>query len=190
MKITVALLFTVIIAQASLAQDEINWDNMDLRGIVGKVLTVKQGYAPKFFLGSRKIGKTAVLGKILATKGNGEINRLFRTFRTGRTAYKIASYAGAAVSVYGAANSIIKNSNSEATAKELDKARAQFLSGVGTIATGVAVKLLTKGASYKAVDLFGGVIRKKLQDILEIGVGVAPSPAGRPMMTTGLKLSL
>ena len=39
---------------------------------------------------------------------------------------------------------------------------------LGSIATGVITKILTKKASYKAVDIFKGIARKKIQDIFSI----------------------
>ena len=38
-----------------------------------------------------------------------------------------------------------------------------------SIATGVITKIVTKKASYKAVDIFNGVARKTLKDILSVG---------------------
>ena len=50
---------------------------------------------------------------------------------------------------------------------------------IGSIVTGVVTKILTKKASYKAVDIFNGIVRKKIQDIFSIqpasstlGIGV------------------
>jgi hypothetical protein len=40
--------------------------------------------------------------------------------------------------------------------------------GVSTVATGLIVKFLTKGAAYKAVDIFNGIVRKKIKDILSV----------------------
>ena len=51
--------------------------------------------------------------------------------------------------------------------------------GIGTIGTGVIVKLLTKAASYKAVSIFSDIAVKKILDIFSIapassttGIGV------------------
>lgn len=35
--------------------------------------------------------------------------------------------------------------------------------------TGLIIKFLTKGASYKAVDIFNGIAVKKIKDIFSIG---------------------
>jgi len=39
---------------------------------------------------------------------------------------------------------------------------------LGSIAAGVITKILTKTASYKAVDIFNDIASKKIQDILSI----------------------
>src|ERR1043165_4006916 len=102
MKNTVILIlvFVFSLAHRRAEAQEIDWKNFDLKQIFGKVLTVEKGFSPKFYLGKRKIDKIDIVGKILGTKKNSDINRLFRTFKTGRTVYKIAAYAGTAVTLY------------------------------------------------------------------------------------------
>ncbi len=39
---------------------------------------------------------------------------------------------------------------------------------VSTAATGLIVKFLTKAASYKAVDVFNGVVKNKIKEILSV----------------------
>jgi hypothetical protein len=46
--------------------------------------------------------------------------------------------------------------------------KAALYSGLSAIASGLAVKFLTKGASYKAVDIFNGIVVKKIKDIFSI----------------------
>ena len=41
-------------------------------------------------------------------------------------------------------------------------------SGIGAVGTGLVIKFLTKGASYKAVDIFNGIAVKKIRDIFSI----------------------
>jgi hypothetical protein len=41
-------------------------------------------------------------------------------------------------------------------------------SGIGSVASGLIVKFITKGASYKAVDIFNGIAVKKIKDIFSI----------------------
>lgn len=129
--------------------------------IVGKVLNVKKGYAPKFSLGNVAIPKIMKVGEIIGVKKNAQAIKLFNTFKTGRTVYKIAEYAGLAASAYSAVKALDKNALKEEYQKPLTAA-------LTTMATGLVVKLLTKGASYKAVDVFNGIAKKKLKDILSV----------------------
>ncbi|MFN2457768.1 MAG: hypothetical protein ABR502_06185 [Chitinophagaceae bacterium] len=185
--IVIVVLFSVTCR--GLAQ-EIDFENLDLRQILGKVLAVEKGYAPKFYVGKNKIPKIEILGEILNSKRNPEINRLFRTFKTGRTVYKIAAYSGAAISIYGVVKNAINNNKDSVSGSSKDAAMTALYSGAGTILSGVVVKLLTKGASYKAVDLFGGVIKRKLGEILGIDLGMTRQYNGMPGMTAGIKIAL
>jgi hypothetical protein len=169
---------------------EIDFNNLDLRQIFGKILTVEKGFSPKFYLGKSKIPKIDALGKILGTKRNPEITRLFRTFKTGRTIYKVAAYTGTAVSVYGLVKNAINNSKDSLSGTDKNSALTALYSGLGSVASGVLVKLLTKGASYKAVDLFGGVIKKKLKDILNVDLGMVRQYNGMPGIKAGIKIAL
>ena len=45
---------------------------------------------------------------------------------------------------------------------------AALYSGISAISSGLIVKFLTKGASYKAVDIFNGIAVKKIKDIFSI----------------------
>ena len=144
------------------AKAQIDLKNIDLADIIGKVMRVDRGFAPKFSLGKQPIEKLSKVGEILGLKKNEDVNRLFSTFKTGRTIWKIASYGGGAILIYG-------------LAKKIDKAAAEsdyktaLLSGLTTVAGGLMVKFLTKGASYKAVDIFNGIAVKKIKDIFKIG---------------------
>jgi hypothetical protein len=190
MKKLVVCLVVCFLAVSNARTQEITLENFDLNQVMGKVLTVKRGYSPDFFLGKRKIGKVAVLGQILGSKNNPDIDRLFRTFKTGRTVYKVAAYSGTALTLYGAVrNVMVLNKDSVSTAQK-NAATTALYSGLGTVVSGVVVKLLTKQASYKAVDLFGGVVKRKLGDIIGIDLGMVPSVHGAPMMKAGLKIAL
>jgi hypothetical protein len=136
----------------------------DIDDILGKVLNVKKGFAPKFSLGNQPITKIFKVGEILGLKKNDQVDKYFRMFKTGRTIYKIAAYAGTAISVYGA----VKGIDKAAAKKDYQGA---IIGGLSTIGTGLLTKFLTKAASYKAVDIFNGVVKRKLGDIL----GVAPA---------------
>jgi len=90
------------------------------------------------------------------------VNRLFKTFKTGRTIYKVAAYAGGAIAVYSLARKL------DNSVKSNDYNGALY-SGISAIGTGLVIKFLTKGASYKAVDIFNGIAVKKIRDIFSIG---------------------
>ncbi len=149
------LLSTTVSAQIDLKKI------FNLDDLLGKVLTVKKGYAPKFSLGNQPLARIAKVGEILGLKKNDQIDRYFRIFKTGRTIYRVAGYVGSAIALYG-------------TIKAVDKAAAKkdyqgaLLGGLSTVASGLISKFLTKAASYKAVDMFNGVVRKKIGDILSV----------------------
>jgi hypothetical protein len=157
-------LIAVVICLSCSVQTKAQFDleNIDLNDIIGKVMKVEKGFSPKFFLGKQPLEKISKVAEVLGLKKNEKINKLFGTFRTGRTIWKIASYGGSAILIYG-------------LAKRLDKAASEgdyngaLVSGLTTVAGGLAVKFLTKGASYKAVDLFNGIAVKKIKDIFKIG---------------------
>jgi hypothetical protein len=97
--IVFAVLISVLISKESSAQIDLN--NLDINDIIGKVMHVQRGFAPKFSLGNTPIQKISKVAEILGLKRNEEINKLFNTFKTGRAVYKIAGYAGGAILVYG-----------------------------------------------------------------------------------------
>ena len=125
--------------------------------LLRKVSESTYGLTGKDFL----LELTMKVAEILGLKRNEEINKLFNTFKTGRTIYKVAAYVGGAILVYGlyrkVSNSIINKDYNTA-----------LVSGIGTISSGLIVKFLTKGASYKAVDIFNGIAVKKIKEIFSI----------------------
>lgn len=141
---------------------QIDFNNLNPQDILSRVIKVDKGFSPQFFLGNLKIPKVDKLGEILGMKKNPEINKLFKTFKTGRTVFKVASYTGAAIAVYGVVRKVDK-------AAAESGAKTALVSGLSAIGTGVVVKLLTKGASYKAVDIFNNTVRNKIKDIFKIG---------------------
>lgn len=145
--------------QNSYAQIDLN--NIDLRDLLGKVVKVKKGFAPKFYLGKTPIAQVEKVAEILGLKKNDEVNKLFRTFKTGRTVYKIAAYAGSGLVVYG----LIKKMDNSIGNQDWESA---LYSGIGAVGSGLIIKFLTKGASYKAVDIFNGIAVKKIIDIFSI----------------------
>ena len=160
----------LLISKGSSAQIDLN--NIDINDIIGKVMKVERGFSPKFSLGNTPIQKINKVAEILGLKKNETVNKLFNTFRTGRIVYKIAAYAGTAVIAYAV---VRKVGNS---VKTNDYSGALY-SGIGSVASGVIVKLLTKGSAYKAFDIFNGIAAKKIRDIFSI------APASR---TAGIGL--
>jgi hypothetical protein len=159
-RLSLLILFvSVFFAKSSFAQVDLN--NIDIQDIIGKVMHVDKGFSPKFYLGKTPIEQIDKVAEILGLKKNEEVNRLFKTFKTGRTVYKVAAYAGGAIALYGVAR---KLNNSSKT----NDYNAALYSGLSAIASGLAVKFLTKGASYKAVDIFNGIAVKKIKDIFSI----------------------
>lgn len=156
-----AFLLATTAINAQIEIPKIDLKNFSIDQLLGKVLQVKKGWAPQFFSGKNKIPKVSIVRDLLGTKKNSEINKLFSTFKTGRLVYRITNYAGAAATLYGTIKRISENKDSL-----VKEGKTMLITGLSSMSLGTVVKLLTKGASYKAVDLFGGVIKKKLMDII------------------------
>jgi len=159
-RIALFLFSALLFSSKSFAQIDLN--NLDLKDLIGKVVHVQKGFAPKFSLGNTPIERISKVQEILGLKQNTEVNRLFKTFKTGRTIYKVAAYAGGAIAVYSLARKL------DNSVKSNDYNGALY-SGISAIGTGLVIKFLTKGASYKAVDIFNGIAVKKIRDIFSIG---------------------
>jgi hypothetical protein len=143
-------------------QAQINLDKiLDIKDIAGKVMHVKKGFAPKFSIGKVEVPKIAKVAEIFNVKGNAEAIKLFNTFKTGRTIYRVAAFAGSALAVYGG----IRAMDKAAVAKDY---KGALIGGLSTIGTGLITKFLTKTAAYKAVDVFNGVATRKIKDIFSI----------------------
>ena len=161
MKKLLLVLFVLVIGLGE-SSAQIDLNNLNVNDILKKVIKVEKGFSPDFYLGNVKIPKVEKVAEILSLKKNPEINKLFKTYRTGRTIYHITTYAGSAIALYGAIKSLDK------TAAKSEY-QAAFASSISSVAAGVLVKLLTKGASYKAVDLFNNTVRNTIKDIFKIG---------------------
>lgn len=161
-------------AKAQIEIPKIDMNNFSIDQLLGRVLQVKKGWAPQFFSGKKKIPKINIVRDLLFTKKNPEINKLFNTFKTGRTVYRITNYAGAAVTLYGTIKRIADNKDSITS-----QGKTLLITGLSSMSLGTVVKLVTKGASYKAVDLFGGVIKRKLLDIISFDAMPAQNYLGR-----------
>jgi hypothetical protein len=180
---TFVLLGTKAGAQIDIPKLDIK--NLNLDALLGKVLQVKKGWAPQFFSGKSKIPKLNVVSQLLNTKKDLQITKLFNTFKTGRTVYRITNYAGTAIALYGTIKKISENKDSIASS-----AKNYIISGLSSMSVGTVVKLLTKGASYKAVDLFGGVIKKKLLDIISFDAMPSQNYLGRTSFKAAMIIKL
>ena len=158
MKKCLVALFAFVMLSNIHASAQIDLNNLNLKDILGRVMNVKHGYAPKFSLGNISIPKIAKVGDILGLKKDLDVMKYFNTFKTGRSIYKIASYAGGAAALYGVVKKVSDSAQSTSY-------KTALIGGITTLATGVLVKLLTKAAAYKAVDIFNGVAIKKIKDI-------------------------
>lgn len=156
---SVIFLSAIFVSKRSSAQ--IDFDHLNLNDIIGKVMNVEHGFSPKFSLANIPIPKIPKVAEILGMKKNSDVNRLFNTFRTGRTIFQLTAYAGAAAAVYG----VIKKAGDSTSRSNY---KGALIGGLTSIATGLLVKFLTKGAAYKAVDLFNGIAIKKIRDIFSI----------------------
>ena len=168
------VLLTIASLGAS-AQIKIGDINVDLDQILGKakVLKVQKGFSPKFFLGELQLNKVGilgeklkgveVLGQVFNKKNIDQVTKLYKTYKTGLIVFKILGAAGTAVTTY----SVIRGATGsdkfdDGTVKKM------LYPAIASLATGVITKVLTKKASYKAVDIFNGIVKKKVQDIFSI----------------------
>ena len=76
--------------------------------------------------------------------------------------YKVAAFTGGAVVAY----SLVRKMDKAVRSGDYNTA---LYSGLGAVGSGLIVKFLTKGASYKAVDIFNGIAVNKIKDIFSIG---------------------
>lgn len=157
------------------AQVKIGDIPIDIDELFGKVkvLKVKKGFSPKFLLGQVQLNKVGLLGEnlkgvellgeVFSKKNIDQVTKLYKTYKTGLIVFKVLAAAGTAVTVYSTVRGITADENfNEGTVKSL------LYPALGSIATGVITKIITKKASYKAVDVFNGIARKKIQDIFSI----------------------
>lgn len=147
---------------------QVDLNNLDINDIIGKVMHVQRGFAPKFSLGNTPIQKINKVAEILGLKKDETINRLFNTFKTGRIIYKVAAYTGGAIVVYGIVRQISKSSANGAA----------LYSGIGAAGSGLIAKFITKGAAYKAVDIFNGIATRKIKDIFSLAPATGTAGIG------------
>jgi hypothetical protein len=182
----VTLVLILMTSSASFAQIKIGDLPIDIDALLGKVkvLKVKKGFSPKFLLGELQLNKVGILGEnlkgvkllgdVFSKKNIAQVTKLYKTYKTGLVVFKVLAAAGTAVTTYSAIRGFTDDQKfNDGTVK------AMLYPAIGSILTGVVTKVLTKKASYKAVDIFNGIARKKIQDIFSIqpasstlGVGV------------------
>lgn len=185
MKKFLVILFVscIVASKATVAQIKVEDVIGKVNELLGKkeILTVRKGFSPVFNLGNLQINKVGllgeklkgieVLGNIFNSKGVQDVTKLYKTYKTGLVVYKILGGVGAAVTAYSTIRGVA------GTDKFDDKTVKQLLTpAITSIVTGVVTKILTKKASYKAVDIFNGVVRKKVKDVF--GIGAASQGVG------------
>ncbi len=166
----------MLVTLQTMAQIKIGGKEFDLSSLLnGKILNVQKGFAPKFALGDVKLPKLKLLNQVLGSKHNLQIDKLFKTFRTGKTVWHVGEALTGLSSIYAAVKNIEANGKSEvdqAARDAKDKVKKQVTTGIisalGSAAIGVVIKIITKKASYKAVDMFNGVVKKKITDIFSV----------------------
>ena len=174
------ILLMFVNANAQIKIEDILQKATDLLG-KKELLSVKKGFSPVFSLGKLQINKVGILGEklkgievlgnIFDSKGIQNVTKLYRTYKTGLVVYKILAGAGTLVTTYSAIRGIAGSEKFD------NKTVRQLLApAITSLVTGVVTKILTKKASYKAVDIFNGVVRKKVKDIF--GVGAATNGLG------------
>lgn len=171
-----ALMATVLLLwMGAQAQIKIGDMDVDLDQILGrvKVLNVKKGFNPKFFLGDLQLNKAGilgeklkgvqVLGQVFNKKNINQVTRLYKTYKTGLIVFKVLGAAGTAVTAYSTVRGLTDEQKfDDGTVKKM------LYPALAGIATGVLTKVLTKQASYRAVDIFNGVVKRKVTDIFSI----------------------
>jgi len=169
---TLLVLFMYVSASAQVKLEDIPFDLDQILG-KSKILTVKKGFSPVFNLGNFQINKIGILGEklkgveilgqILDKKKVGQVTKLYKTYKTGLVVFKVLAAAGTAVSVYSTVRGVTgDNKFNDKTVK------AMLYPALTSLATGVITKIITKKASYKAVDLFNGVVKRTIKDILSV----------------------
>ena len=198
MKKLLVIVSIVLISQNVNAQ-LIDWTKIDLKGLIGKAMTVKQGWAPKFKIGNLDIAQISKVSKIINLKNVSTATKLFNTFKTGRTVYKAGAYVGIATSIYSSVKNLVETNKdaasglspaalqawNDAKSKAISKAQNLGLAGLGTVGVGVLIKLLTKKAASKAADAFNGAVKNKIKDIFSFD-----APTANPYAVTGVALKI
>ena len=184
-KILFAIMFVFSISQAS-AQIKLGDIPFNLDDILSqsKLLTVKKGFNPVFNIGKYQINKNGLLGEklkgvgilgdIFEKRGGNKVLKLYKTYKTGLVVFKVLAAAGTAVAGYSTVKGAFDTEGfNDQTVK------AMLYPALASVATGIITKIITKKASYKAVDIFNGIAKKTIKDIFSVapassnlGVGI------------------
>lgn len=174
-RIISSFIIVLLVSGSASAQVKLEDIPFKLGDILGqsKVLTVKKGFNPVFKLGKFQVNKVGILGEklkgveilgdIFDTKGVNKVMKLYKTYKTGLVVFKVLAAAGTAVTVYSTVKGAVDDQHfDDRTVKQL------LFPALSSVATGVITKILTKKASYKAVDIFNGVVTRKVKDIFSV----------------------
>lgn len=171
------LVFIILFCNVTRTSAQVKLEDIpfNLDEIFGKVkiLTVEKGFNPVFKLGDFQVNKIGILGEklkgveilgqILDKKKIENVTKLYKTYKTGLVVFKVLAAAGTTVAVISTVKGIADTEKfDDATVKKM------LFPALTSIATGVITKILTKKASYKAVDLFNGVVKRTVKDIFSV----------------------
>ena len=191
MKKILTLIFIINFALINNANAQIKVEDIlgKVTDLLGRkeLLSVQKGFSPKFSLGKLQINKVGILGEqlkginvlgtIFNSKGIQDVTKLYKTYKTGLLVYKILAGAGTVITTYSAVRGVAGSEKFD------NKTVKQLLApAITSILTGVVTKILTKKASYKAVDIFNGVVKKKVKDVF--GIGAASQGVGVALYVT------
>lgn len=182
------LLFNLSGASAQINLEDLKLEDVanEIGKILGqkKILSVEKGFNPIFKIGNYQINSAGILGEklkgveilgdIFNSKNIDQVKKLYKTYKTGLIVFKVLAATGTAVAVYGTVRGL-----SSDTKFSSNTVKALIYPSLVSIGTGIGTKILTKKASYKAVDIFNGAVKKTIKDILSVqpasstlGVGV------------------
>ena len=149
MKTHILIFAILLLGLSKRSSAQIDLENLDLKSLIGKVMNVEHGFSPKFSLGNLRIPKIPKVAEILGLKKSPQVNKLFNTFRTGRTIFQLTSYAGSAVALYG----VIKSAGDSASRTNY---KGALVGGLTSLATGVLVNCLLRELLIKRSTFLTG----------------------------------
>ena len=72
-KIMMVTLMVCAVLCSKITTAQIDLNNIDLKGLIGKVMHVEKGFSPKFSLGNTPINNIPKVAEILGLKKNSEV---------------------------------------------------------------------------------------------------------------------